>query len=96
MALPELNFGQADRVLTNYFKEGTPKNAWGARAVIENYHRGNSDILPNSPLKLIEIYWALQIISCLGMNIHHAADPKRADRRFGQWLRKNRTGSRRG
>ena len=95
MALPDLDFRQAGRIIGNHFTY-PPTSRWQARIVIDNYHRGNTDLLPRSPVKLIEIYWALQVLSCLGMNLHHAADPKRKDRSFGQWLRKNRTGSRRG
>lgn len=95
MALPDLDFGQARRILGTHFSY-PPTNETQAKGVIENYHSGATDLLPKSTIKLIEVYWALQILTCLGMRLHHAADPKRKDRSFGQMVRKNRTGSRRG
>src|SRR3972149_4313770 len=97
MALPDLDLQSAQRVLNNYFSpDYSPKSANAARIKIEMYHNEKSDILPRSPLKLVEIYWALQILTCLGMGSSHRMDIKREDRRFGQEVRKKRTGSRRG
>ena len=83
----QMGLEKAKQVIADYSRWiETPMEAQG---VLNRYHQERIKF----PVKT---YCALYVLTCERTYPFHAADPKRADRSFGQALRKARTGSRRG
>lgn len=87
------SFEAAEAAAGKYYE--LPISGRSATSILNNYHRGFSDF-PGSPEEQALIYAYLVAQSSKVENPTHRADPKRADRRNGQRMRKARTGSRRG